>query len=866
MSIIHDEFELVRKFLASGGDLAAIDRDEIVIPCHKRLLNMFSTGLPSPLDLSALVRHVLRRESQNLGGQHQLRVPQQQGWPTIEEWGQHSITALQHQSGELLLEAKPWKPQWLPSADKVCPEADAFAETPRRLLEPCNGDPFLESTGFGYSNYLIIGQRQAVRSVLTAPPGSTLVVNLPTGTGKSLCAQVLSKIPFVDGKGDGVVLAVVPTIALALDQQRAVQHLDFPTAYRGGTDEKTMAQNYEIWRRICDGTQRIVFTSPESLIGGLRNAVYTAAERGHLKSLVIDETHIVDQWGDEFRSSFQEIAGLRRALLRICPVVQFRTLLLSATITGSSLETLKTLFGEPGPFETVSAVQLRSEPAYWFARCECRNEQEIRVLDAIHHLPRPLILYTTRVDDAYDWYSRLKQDGYRRIQVMTGTTPTAEREHIIRDWAAAKTDIIVATSAFGLGVDQRDVRSVVHACVPETLDRFYQEVGRGGRDGNASVSLVIYTKEDLDNARRIGQKKIITVEKGLQRWKHMFTRKRMLSDWRIDVPINVTRKYRQDPSGDYHMAWNIRTLTLMSRASLIRLDDERPLSNDANLPGDAEEAIPTASGVSLVEQQHLRRVVDILDDNHLSKELWERRVEPIRERTARTSSQQFQLLRELLKEKRCVAEIFGKAYSLTREIDGCEVSVAHSCGGCGFCRSAGQTPYSDSVSTYATRIPWSPYTAVGIQLEKYLAGNNLLALFFSTKDSLKEQRRTQCKFLDWLLGQGIRCVICPKVLLIEFSEKVRKIKTLPIMVHQNHDYTFRELPKVPTVLFHPIGEPFKQLDTWLSIMRTQNRKEGPYVLVLPDNSVDPEQPDRLLKKYLPCTCITQEILEEREVL
>lgn len=866
MPIIGQEFAVVREVLSSGGDVTALDPDQMAISCHKRLIDMLLTGMPSPHDLSAIVRHLLRRESENLGRNQNVCVPQRPDWPSIQEWRQHSVLTVRHESGGFLLDARPWKPDWLRYADRLCPEADAFAERPRRGLEPCARDPFLDSVGFGYPHYLSLGQRQAVRSVLIAPPGSTLVVNLPTGTGKSLCAHVLARIPFIDDTDEGVVVTVVPTIALALDQQRAVQHLEFPTAYRGGTDEQIAQHNRQIWGRICAGTQRIVFTSPESLMGGLREAVYTATERGHLKALVIDETHIVDQWGDEFRSSFQEIAGLRNALLRISPGLQFRTLLLSATLTSSSLETLRNLFGEPGPFETVSAVQLRPEPAYWFSLCASKAEQEVRVLDAIHHLPRPLILYTTRVDDADVWYQRLRQVGYRRIGVMTGRTQTVDREEIVRDWAAGKNDMIVATSAFGLGVDQRDVRSVVHACVPETLDRFYQEVGRGGRDGNASISLVIYTEDDINSARGIGKKKIITVEKGLQRWKHMFHGKRVLSDWRVEVPVDVTRKYRQDPSGDYHMAWNVRTLTLMSRAGLIRLDDERPPPMNAVLSGDTDGPVPVSHDVRLTEMECLRRVVNILRNDHLSEDVWKSEVERIRERAASTSSRQFKLLRELLREKNCVAEVLARAYSLASAIDGSEVSVAHSCGGCGFCRSTGQAPYSDSISAYATPIPWSSHKPVGTKLDTYLSGGNSLALFFASKGTLKEQRRAQCRLMDWLLRQGIRCVICSEVLLDEFTEKVPRIKTLPIMVQQIHSYRLRDLPRVPTALFHAADQPFAQLDNWLSIMRDRNHWEGPYVLVLPDDSVDPERQDRPLKRILPCSCITQEVLEEREVL
>ncbi|MEH2094342.1 protein DpdG [Nostoc sp.] len=132
--------------------------------------------------------------------------------------------------------------------------------------------------------------------------------------------------------------------------------------------------------RIRAGTQRIIFTSPESLMDSLASALYEAAKLGILRYFIIDEAHMVEQWGDDFRPAFQEIPGLRRDLLRLN---SFTTLLLTATLTESCLDTLETLFGKD--LQVISAVQLRPEPAYWFKRCESEEVRKQRLLEAVYH-------------------------------------------------------------------------------------------------------------------------------------------------------------------------------------------------------------------------------------------------------------------------------------------------------------------------------------------------------------------------------------------------------------------------------------------------------------------------------------------------
>jgi len=389
-----------------------------------------------------------------------------------------------------LVTAQPWTPSWLADSDQYPPASAAFGEKGRRNLSERPGDPFLVQMGEEYQNYRSLGQKAAVRSVLEAPDGATLVVNLPTGAGKSLCGH----LPVVLDEAEGsLTVVVVPTVALALHQRDSIQHVvRHETAYFSGNPA-----NDEIKRRIRNGSQRIVFTSPEGLLSGLTPAVFRAARRGFLRQLIVDEAHIVDQWGTDFRSSFQDLAGMRQGLLDVCDV-PFTTLLLSATFTEGTLRTLKSLFGRPGPFEHVSSVRLRPEPSYWWSISDDRNERERRVLEALRHLPRPTILYASEREDVKNWYALLKEQGYRRLDMMTGESTSDDRQRVLDQWDKDELDIVVATSAFGLGIDKGDVRAVVHACIPEDINRFYQEVGRGGRDGRASVSLLLAYRNPLD--------------------------------------------------------------------------------------------------------------------------------------------------------------------------------------------------------------------------------------------------------------------------------------------------------------------------------------------------------------------------------
>ena len=368
------DFALVAKALSSWPDVPDAPA-EISTPA-RRLLHAARAAAERPHevggpDLAVLLRHVLRADAELTGSNNALRVPADEPWPREGEWHEFGLRS----TADRRVFAAPWSPSWLESATDPCgPALRGRHLESLGTVGVIDADPFLVSAA-GVTHYRSAGQREAIRAVLATPPTTTLIGNLPTGTGKSLVAYM----PALMADRAGTTVVVVPTTSLALDQERAfleriarrADRVRFPRelAYHGELPEGTRAA---IKERLAAGSQGILFTSPESVTQSLSSAGYAAAERGYLATFVIDEAHIVSQWGAEFRPAFQALAGVRADLLRVATAAgaPFRTILLSATLTEESLLTLQNLFGRPGPTELISAVALRHEPSYWLARSE----------------------------------------------------------------------------------------------------------------------------------------------------------------------------------------------------------------------------------------------------------------------------------------------------------------------------------------------------------------------------------------------------------------------------------------------------------------------------------------------------------------
>ncbi|RUT08306.1 hypothetical protein DSM106972_014740 [Dulcicalothrix desertica PCC 7102] len=828
-----DSFAELQEILETGN--VPEDTRHITEPCHRRLLDALLDNAVSSGDIASLVRHVLRREDEKQGGSSAtvINVSRKPRFPKREVWEKSSISIYNGDDKEYYtISARPWEPEWLDIVNKP-PDKAVFKEELRRNYDYVAGDPFLKLMGL--DNYRSVGQRSAIHSILTAPVDATLIINLPTGSGKSLCAQLPA---LLNSQHRGVSIVVVPTTALAIDQEKGLKSIiKHDTAYYSDDSQEGKERREAIRTRIREGTQRIIFTSPESLMDSLAPALYEAAKQGTLKYFIIDEAHMVEQWGDDFRPAFQEIPGLRKDLLRLG---SFTTLLLTATLTESCLETLESLFGKD--LKVISAVQLRPEPSYWFN--ECRNEEvrEERLIEAVYNLPRPLIIYGTKVEDVKKWKKQLEKAGFKRCDLMTGKSTSKQRLELIEKWRDRKIDIVVATSAFGLGIDQADVRAVIHVCVPETIDRFYQEVGRGGRDGKASISLTLYTENDIKTARGINEKSAITIERGKERWQTMFDRKKSIGDGRYRVPVNTPPSLRPediDMDSKQNTAWNIRTLTLMSRAKLIEIDfEEPPLKKDFEF--ESEAAYEKAW-----EHYRNQRVIRIRNELHLDKSTWESEVEPIRKQRQSNSYKNIELMIEALNAKRCISEIFQEAYTIfLRNVGEAKnrVKVFRSCGGCHVCRNNAIEPFSGIMPEPG--VIWQkPNQQWGEELEGLLWGEKLLLIFY---DSLEEKniKRQFNRVFKWFLEQGIKNVIILKEYQENLMKEVSRIPNALIFLWES--YQPIKMPSEPTLIFHPPGKrlPFNYLSQ-------KSMPQAPRIILLPTDTPDPNRTDRKLIDIFP---------------
>jgi ATP-dependent DNA helicase RecQ len=623
-----------------------------------------SAATAAGADLVPLIRHVLLRVAGDDGLVPWFRVPVGAGWPTAMDWEDAQFDVLGESAGVRI------QPRWprLPFLP-VQPDLydDAFKGIVSRQPAEVRADPLLRDT-LGLPTYTGDGQREAVRALLHLPAGDTLIANLPTGSGKSLLAHLP---PLVEVEGL-LTLAIVPTVALAIDQatrvrvllQRRYPNRELPPlAFHGGL---TPDERVAVRRAIRQGAQPILFTSPEYAVGGLREMLEDAAANDRLNRVVIDEAHLVIGWGNGFRPAFQLLPALVGMLRAKASSREVRVVLSSATLTGSTIRDLQHLFGPPERSHVVSAVHLRPEVRYAFLCCE-KDERLALVLKAVRLAPRPFILYVTRPDEADAWLCALRAAGMRRIDKFSGETSAPERERLLKQWSANELDGMVATSAFGLGVDKSDVRTVLHATLPDSLDRYYQEVGRAGRDGRASAALLLHTSDDHAQARDLAFPRLISDEKGYERWtvlmNHAERHASMPDVWWVELArLPAHLRVRSDASRD----WNVRALTLMARAKLVELVAL------ATRQGGGDEAPQTLSDAT-------HAAIRILDDGHRNADVFNARMANARQEVRRAAEHGLNAMQAVAAGDVEISEALRQMYSVNQ---GVWVPVTVCCGGC----------------------------------------------------------------------------------------------------------------------------------------------------------------------------------------
>jgi RecQ family ATP-dependent DNA helicase len=333
------------------------------------------------------------------------------------------------------------------------------------------------------------GQKEAVEAALA---GRDSLIVMPTGGGKSLCYQ-LPGLASAD-----LTIVVSPLIALINDQWRRLTDAGHPVAM------VTSAMSEEAVRaslaQVRDGEARIVYCSPERFASGVFLA---AIGQRRIDLLAVDEAHCVSEWGHDFRPDYLRLPEIAQRLGR--PTVMACT----ATATEAVAREVAARFAMREPLQVRSGFD-RPSISFDVVRLEGSGSKARRtaLLEAGLGDPanRPAIVYCGTRRDTDEVAATLREAGARALAYHAGME-AEERGSAQARFMAGEVEVIVATNAFGMGVDKADVRSVWHMAIPTSLEAYYQEAGRAGRDGLPAKAVLLAMKADLGRLVRFNQQR-----------------------------------------------------------------------------------------------------------------------------------------------------------------------------------------------------------------------------------------------------------------------------------------------------------------------------------------------------------------------
>ena len=334
---------------------------------------------------------------------------------------------------------------------------------------------------FGYDSFRP-GQQGIVEALLA---GHDVLGVMPTGAGKSVCYQIPAAL------SPGMTLVISPLISLMRDQVDALNDLGMPAAFINTTqtpDEQAM-----VFAQAAAGQIKLLYVAPERLeTGRFRDF----AARTPISLIAVDEAHCVSQWGQDFRSSYLGIGDFIAGLPQRPPVGAF-----TATATERVRRDIVGLLGLRNPAVTVTGFD---RPNLYFdvVKLETKYKAAWVARYVADHPDESGIVYCATRKTTEALADTLNQMGHPAVAYHGGMSPDA-REVAQRDFITDKVPVVVATNAFGMGIDKSNVRYVIHHNLPESIEAYYQEAGRAGRDGEPSRCTLLWNESDIVTRRRL---------------------------------------------------------------------------------------------------------------------------------------------------------------------------------------------------------------------------------------------------------------------------------------------------------------------------------------------------------------------------
>ncbi|KQQ04082.1 MULTISPECIES: RecQ family ATP-dependent DNA helicase [unclassified Rathayibacter] len=340
---------------------------------------------------------------------------------------------------------------------------------------------------FGWSS-LLPGQREAIES---AAAGRDTLLVLATGGGKSAVYQIAG------AERGGVVLVVSPLVALQADQLASIEAAPAAPPAVAVNSAQGASAVARAWERIDEGGPLYVLLAPEQLAKEENVARLAAAG---VSLLVVDEAHCVSSWGHDFRPDYLRLADVRRELGD--PPVLAMTATASGPVRDEIIERLRM----HDPEVQVHGVD-RPEIRLVVHRHESENEKRAAVVEEARSWTAPGLVYVATRKETEVYAAEIAAEG-RRVAAYHAGLKVSERKVVHEQWRQGELDVVVATSAFGMGIDRGDVRFVLHATTTESLDAYYQEIGRAGRDGEPATGALHYRAEDLGLRRFFAKRSV----------------------------------------------------------------------------------------------------------------------------------------------------------------------------------------------------------------------------------------------------------------------------------------------------------------------------------------------------------------------